>query len=142
MDHPQRFIYLALVIAWSIFRVIRYARTATARRPRPAVPPSGGGLPPPLQAAATGSAQSPLGPVETRSGLAGILAAAGVFIAGNVAIWPLLFLVPALEAVPQILRLIAGVLANFYLLYLARAVAARLGSSQHGAADDNNPIKS
>ena len=126
MDHPQRFIYLALVIAWSIFRVIRYARTATAKRPGPA---------------ATGSAQSPIGPIETRGGLAGTLAAAGVFIAGNVVIWPLLFLIPALEAVPQILRLIGGVLANFYLLYLARSVAARVGSSRRGAADDNNPIK-
>jgi len=141
VDHPQRFIYLALLIAWSIFRVIRYARTATAKRPGPAIPPSGGALPPSLRAAATGSAQSPIGPIETGGGLAGTLAAAGVFIAGNVVIWPLLFLIPALEAVPQILRLTAGVLANFYLLYLARSVAARVGGSQRGAADDNNPIK-
>jgi hypothetical protein len=138
VDHPHRFIYLALAIAWSILRVIRYARTATARRPGPAIPPSGGAL---EAATAAGSARSPLGPVETGGGLAGILAAVGVFIAGNVVIWPLLFLIPALEAVPESLRLIAGVLANLCLLYLARSVCARVGSSQPGVAGDNNPIK-
>lgn len=142
MDHPQRFIYLALLIAWSIFRLIRYVRAGTAKRPGPAIPPSGGVLPPVKAAVNPGAAtSSPIEPVRAGGGLAGTLAAVGIFIAGNALIWPLLFLVPALEDVPPILRMVAGVLANFFLLQVARTVATRVGSAQRGAADENNPIK-
>lgn len=143
MDHPQRFIFLALAIAWSIFRLIRYTLTATARRPGPAVPPAGG-VPPPLAKAPPNpgsAAVSPIEPVRSGDGLAGYLAAVGIFIAGNLVIWPLLFLVPALADVPPLLRMVAGVLANFFLLQVARSVAARVGNSQRGAADENNPIR-
>ena len=141
MDHPQRFIYLALVIAWSIFRLIQYVRKATPKPPGAATPPSGGALPPLKATVSPATTQSPLGPVDTGGGFAGNLAAVGVLLAGNVVIWPLLFLIPALEAVPTILRLTVGVLANLYLLYLARSVSARVGSSQRGVPGDNNPIK-
>lgn len=143
MDHPQRFIYLALLIAWSIFRLIRYVRTGTAKRPAAATPPSGGAGPPPLQAAPTAATpQSPVGPVDAGGRFAGNLAALGLFIAGNVVIWPLLFLMPALADLPSGLRLTAGVLASLYLLYLARTLSSRIGSPQRSAAaDDNNPIK-
>jgi hypothetical protein len=142
LDHPQRFIYLALVIAWSIFRIIRYARAATAKRPAPATPPSVGALPPSMQPTATArtATRSPIEPVRTGGGLTGKLAALGILIGGNLLIWPLLFLLPALEEVPPLLRLMAGVLANFFLLQAGRSVAARIGGSS-GAADDHNPIR-
>jgi hypothetical protein len=64
-----------------------------------------------------------------------------VFLGGNLLIWPLLFMIPALDQVPTVLRLLAAVLANFFLLYLACAVAARLATLQRGPADDQNPIR-
>lgn len=143
MDHPQRLIYLALALVWTIFRLIRYTRAAAAKRPGAAVPPSGGPLAPPTKVAANpGSAtSSPIEPLRRGGGLAGNLAALGIFIAGNLVLWPLLFLVPALETVPPMLRMVAGVLANFFLLQVARTAATRVAGSQRGAANENNPIK-
>ena len=70
------------------------------------------------------------------------LLAAAVLIPGTLVIWSLLFLVPAIEEVPPLLRMIAGVLATLYLIHLARSVAARCGGTgQRGDAQDNNPIK-
>jgi hypothetical protein len=133
VDQPQRYVYLGLMIAWAIYRLIRYVRPADSRRPRP--PPAAAQVP-----ATSAAARSPLDPVGgAGSGFAGNLAALGVFLAGNVVIWPLLFMVPALQEVPTILRLIAGVFANLLLIYLARGVAGRVGSSQRGSG--NNPIK-
>ncbi len=136
MDHPQRLIYIALLIAWAIFRLIRYVRMAASRQPRQ--------RPAPAQVSAatvTASARSPLDPVAAGGGRAASLAAVGVFLAGNLLIWPLLFMIPALDEVPAILRLIAAVLANLYLLHLARTAAARVGGARREPADDNNPIR-
>ena len=55
--------------------------------------------------------------------LAGLVAVL-VWLAGNAAVWACLFLLPQLEAVAVIPRLVVGVLATFYLLYLARGAAA------------------
>jgi hypothetical protein len=135
VDHPQRYIYLALMIAWAIYRLIRYVRMATSKRPGPAPPP-------PTPAATPAATQSPLDPAGgAGSGFAANLAAVGVFVGGNVVIWPLLFMVPALEGVPTSLRLVAGVLANLFLIYLARGIAGRAGSSQRSPGNENDPIK-
>ena len=135
MDHPQRFIYLVLAIAWSIFRLLRYLRMSGSKRPAPAVPPSSGAPPGPV------TARSPIEPAgATGSGLGGSALAAAVFIPATVVIWSLLFMLPALGDVPPMLRMVAGVLATLYFLQLARSVANRFGS-ERAAVDDNNPIK-
>jgi hypothetical protein len=74
--------------------------------------------------------------------LIGGLAAALVLILGNVLIWTCLFGIPQLEEVPPLLRGLAGVLANFYLIHLARAAAAR-GQRVIGSrtSEDKNPIR-
>jgi hypothetical protein len=147
VEHTQRFIFLALAIGWTIFRLVRYTRAANSKRPGPAVPPSAGALPPrPAEPpAATATAQSPIEPASGAGGgggLAGLRAAAGILVAGNVVIWPILFLVPALEAVPAIWRLTAGVLANLFLIRAASSAAARAGNrSRQMKDDDRNPIK-
>jgi hypothetical protein len=145
VEHTQRFIFLALAILWTIFRLVRYARVASSRRTGPAVPASAGALPPrPAQPpAAPATAQSP---IESASGagggLTGFLAAAGIFVLGNALIWSILFLVPAFEGVPTIWRLTAGVLANLFLIRVAGSAAARACSrSRQSRADDLNPIK-
>jgi len=142
----QRIIFLVLVIAWTIFRLVRYVRMSGARRPPPAIPPSGGGsVPPPSDtaAASTMTATSPIEPAGTGgAGLARNLVATVVFIAGAVVIWSLLFLVPAFDNVPTLVRMIAGVLATLYLIQLARSAATRfIGAGQRGGSQDNNPIK-
>jgi len=142
----QRVIFLVLVIAWTIFRLVRYLRMSGARRPRPAVPASDGGPAPPpagTAAAPTMAANSPIGPAGTGgAGFARGLVAAAVFIGGAALIWALLFLVPAFENVPTLVRMVAGVLATLYLIQLARGAATRFtGAGARRDAQDNNPIK-
>jgi len=145
VEHAQRFIFLALAIGWTIFRLVRYVRVANSKRAGAAVPAPAGALPPrPAEPPAVpATAQSPIEPASgSGHGLAGFLVAAGILIAGNVVIWPVLFLLPALEEVPAVWRLTAGVLANLFLIRVASAAAARAGSrSQQSTDDDRNPIK-
>jgi len=145
VDHTQRLIFLALAIGWTIFRLVRYVRVANSKRAGPAVPASSGVLPPrPAEApAAPVTAQSPIEPAGgTRNGVAGFLAAAGILLAGNAVIWPVLFLLPAFDAVPAIWRLTVGVLANLFFLRIASIAAARIrGGSEQSTDDDRNPIK-
>ncbi len=143
----QRVIFLALVIAWTLFRLLRYLRMSGAKRPPPAVPPSVGS-PAPLRsdttaATAMTAASSPIEPAGTGgAGLARNLVAAMVLIAGAVVIWSLLFMVPAFGNVPTPVRMIVGVLVTLYLIQLARQAATRfIGAGQRSDAEDNNPIK-
>ena len=145
MEHAQRFILLALAIGWTIFRLVRYGRVANSKRTGPAVPAAVGAQSPrPAEPpAAPATVQSPIEPASgTGSGLARFLVAAGILVAGNAAIWPVLFLLPALEAVPTVWRLTAGVLANLFLIRVAGNAAARAGSVlRQSKDDDRNPIK-
>lgn len=141
----QRVIFLVLVIAWTIFRLVRYARKSGARPAPPAVPASVGSREPPRSepAAAATATASPIEPAGSGgAGLARNLVAAAVFVAGALVIWALVFMVPAFESVPTSVRMIVGVLATLYLVQLARGVGTRvIGAGQRGGADENNPIK-
>jgi hypothetical protein len=127
MDHYSRYIGLVFVILWTIFRLVRYWRTGASKRPQPGVPGSGGaGLAAPPVAAPVPVATT-ASPVESAAGgsnFLGGLVAVLVWLAGSAAVWACLFLVPQLEMVAVIPRLVVGVLATFYLLYLARGAAA------------------
>jgi hypothetical protein len=128
MDHNSRLIGLAFVAAWTLFRLLRYLKVGLSKRPSTAVPGSAGVLAQPVETAPPAPATaSPIGPSDSGSGgfpagVAGVL----VWLAGNAVIWGCLFLLPPLEQVPVMPRLVVGVLANFYLIYLARTAAARL----------------
>jgi len=143
----QRVIFLVLLIAWTIFRLVRYLRMSAARRPQPAIPPSDGGPTPPPAGTAASSAMTATSPIEPAATggarLAHNLVAAAVFIAGAVVIWALLFLVPAFENVPAMVRMAVGVLATLYLIQLARGAATRVigAGERHEPPQDNNPIK-
>jgi hypothetical protein len=144
VQHTQRLIFLALAIAWTLFRLVRYVRVANSKRTAAAVPASAGTLQQrPADPSAAPTAQSPIEPASgTGGGLARVLAAAGVLVAGNALIWPLLFGLPALEDVPAVWRLTAGVLANLFLIRAASIAAARMTRDSQGSADDDrNPIK-
>jgi hypothetical protein len=131
MDNPSRLIGLAAALAWAIFRVVRYFKAGASKRPAPAVPRAAGlGVPPSAPAASPvaepGTTSSAVSPIDSGGGpgLLGGFVAVLVWLAGNAIVWGCLFLVPQLEPVPVMLRLVTGVLINFYLIYLARRAAA------------------
>ena len=134
MERTQRLVFLVLLIGWTIFRLVRYVRVANSKR---------GPLPPRPAAVTPATAQSPIEPGgRTRSGRAGLLAAAAILVAGSALIWAILFAVPAFDDVPAIWRLIAGVLASLFLIRAARIAVARTGSgAPHSKDDDRNPIR-
>jgi hypothetical protein len=127
MDHYSRFIGLAFVIAWTIFRVVRYWKVGAARRASPAAAgPGRTGMASP-QGVSPASMTTTASPIEAAAGgpafVAGLVALL-VWLAGNAVVWGSLFLLPPLKSMPVAPRLVAGVLATFYLLYLARGAAA------------------
>jgi hypothetical protein len=129
VDHHSRFIGLVFVILWTIFRLVRYWRAGASRRAQPGVPGSGGaGLaaPPVTAPLAVATTASPIESAASGSNFLGGLVAVLVWLAGNAVVWGSLFLLPQLESVAVIPRLVAGVLATFYLFYLARGAAARV----------------
>jgi hypothetical protein len=140
MHRIDRFIMLAVFVVLAIYRLIRYTKAATTKGPRPAAPPTSGVPARPAEPAAApasapiatgataGTVSGPLAPPGTGSGgpARTSLAAVLVWTLGNAAVWLCLFALPALESVPVIWRLVAGVLASFYLVVLARGVATRI----------------
>lgn len=148
MDNPSRLIGLAAALAWAIFRVVRYFKAGASKRPTPAVPRAAGLSVPQSAPVASPVAEprttsSAVSPIESAGGpgLLGGFIAVLVWLAGNALVWGCLFLVPQLEPVPVIVRLVAGVLANFYLIHLARIAAAWAGSQkQPPPPGGSNPI--
>jgi hypothetical protein len=135
VDRYARLIMLMLVLAVTLVRLIRSMKAATAKRPAPAVAPAAGVIVQPPASAATAAPQpapastcvSPIEPETTTGGrLAAGLTTVAVWTAGNIAIWTGLFGLAALDGIPPLVRGVAGVLANFYLIHLARAAGARL----------------
>ena len=143
MDHNTRLIGLAFVVAWTLFRLLRYLKLGLSKRPSAAVPGSAGVLAQPVETAPPAAATaSPIGPSGSRAGgFAAALAGLLVWLAGNAVVWACLFLLPPLEQVPVMARLVVGVLANFYMLYLGRYASARLrGPAGRDRGAGGNPI--
>jgi len=65
MDHNSRWIGLAFVVLWTIFRLVRYLKAGTSKRLPPAVPPPAGLGAPPAgpPVAATSATASPIDPI-------------------------------------------------------------------------------
>ena len=133
MDHRSRFIILALAILFSAFRVIRYVRAGTSRRPT-ALPPATG-----LVLDRVGeSAVSPIDPPQP-GGARGQAVARAVAIAGTLALWAGLFATPALSQQRVIPRVLLGALGTAWLVQLSRSLAARMGTDP-ATPQDQNPI--
>ena len=133
MDHRSRFIILALAILFSAFRLIRYVRAGTSRRPT-ALPPAAG-----LVLDRVGeSAVSPIDPPQP-GGARGQAVARAVAIAGTLALWAGLFATPALSQQRVILRVLLGALGTAWLVQLSRRLAARMGTDP-ATPQDQNPI--
>ncbi|HYL69834.1 MAG TPA: hypothetical protein VEY89_00855 [Candidatus Dormibacteraeota bacterium] len=89
-----------------------------------------------LALGASKPAAVPVAPAATSS-LLGRITAVLVWGAANLVLWLVLFGWPALAELPVILRLVAGIFANFYLIRVARGAGERVGrrGAQPGAAD-------
>jgi hypothetical protein len=157
-----RLIILAAFVLLSIYRFIRYTKTATSGKP-PAAIPGTGGVPPPASqlpslaapdsspaspaASAAAATGSPIGDDAAGRGvfalgLQAAFTAAVVWLAANVALWLALFGLPQLGALPVIWRLVAGVLVNFWLIRLARSVALQVAgrTQQPPTTPGGNPF--
>jgi hypothetical protein len=136
METVGRVLVVLALLAYSVFRLIRYFRYGMARRVT-AVPPSTWGV---LPATET----SPFAPA-TRSArfLAGGMTIL-VFATANTILWLTLFGLPALDHVPVIWRLFVGIFANFYLLPFARAAGEKQLKRMRAsvAVRDGNPFGS
>ncbi len=132
MDRQTRLALVALVIAYAVWRFVRYMRLGLSRSRRPmnlgvsgGVVPQDADLPPNL-------VPPPSGPVARTSGfarIAGVLVAIGVWLAINAILWYCLLELPPLKNLPPILLGVTGIFANFYLIPLARKAGMR--SRQH-----------
>lgn len=143
MDQYGRLILLILVIALTIWRLIRYMKAGLTRRSQPGVPGLGGtvvGVPAPAIDSTSPTVEQVKGSVWTRL-IAGTTTAL-VFVAGNVLVWGCLFGPAALDEVPTIWRLLLGVFANFPLIRLAQAIGTGVAKRVKPAprADSNNPL--
>jgi hypothetical protein len=146
LSHTERLIFLGLFVVLAALRLARYLRLGTARRPQTGIPGTGGTPVPPPSPQSQSQPQSTTSPIAAIGGpwgsgtsLRGVLAALAVLAVGNAVVWACLFGVPALDQIPAILRLVAGVLANLFLIRAARDVAARLRTGQPD--NTNNPIR-
>jgi|HubBroStandDraft_6_1064221.scaffolds.fasta_scaffold859340_1 hypothetical protein len=135
MDQRSRFIILALAVIFSAFRLIRYMRAGTSRRPT-AVPPAAG-----LVLDRVGeSAVSPIDP-PLRGASRAKVAARALWLGASLALWAALFATPALVRLPVLPRLVFGVLGTLWLVQLARGAAARFGTRPETQPQDQNPIR-
>ncbi|MBV8145845.1 MAG: hypothetical protein JO184_12625 [Gammaproteobacteria bacterium] len=140
MDRSARVILLLLVIALTIWRLVRYLQAGLARRPQTGVPSVGGtvvGVP--------SVSASPVGEPLKGSALSRMIAKTTtvlVFIAGNILVWTCLFGLDVLDQIPTIWRLIFGVLANFPLIRLSHAAGRSIGKRMSPASrvEGSNPF--
>jgi hypothetical protein len=144
VDHARAIIFLILIIALTVWRLIRYMKMGLARRPQTGVPGVGGtvvGAP----SATPPSSTSPRGEHVKSSVWVRVIertTAGLVFVIGNVLLWGCLFGLTALDEVPTILRLVIGVFVNFPLIRLAQAIGASIAKrvKPDPGAEGSNPF--
>jgi hypothetical protein len=145
-ERTIRLIVVLALFALSFVRLLRKARSGN--RPKPQTPPA---VRLPTQATPAPTATpSPTDPAATaianpwldadRSSPLATFAALVVWLGGNAAVWLTLFELPALEDIPVNWRLAAGVMANLFLIWLARAARARLRARRGPQMPGGNPF--
>lgn len=150
----DRYIRLAVILALigiSLFRLVRYFKHGLKGRPT-AIPGSAGILlqeSNPAPSVSTDSSINPsmassvASPVASDTRAARITSGFITFLvwaAANVALWLILFGLPALAGIPAIWRLFVGVFANFYLFRFAHSLGERRKRAHAKAAERGNPF--
>jgi hypothetical protein len=145
----ERTIRLIVVLALFAFSLLRmWKKARSGNRPSSATPPAAqfparaapvpASAPPPMSPA-PGSVPDAWIDSGGSSPLA-MFAAGLVWIGGSVAMWLALFELPALADIPVNWRLAAGVIGNLLLIWIARAVAARLRPRPGAQMTGGNPF--
>ncbi len=138
MDMFVRALVVCALIAYGIFRLIRYFRYGMARRVT-SVPSSAWGVLPGPETVGESSVTTPRRFRRIRAGVISVL----VFVAANAVLLGVLFGLPAVAAVPVVWRLFLAIFVNFYLLPFARAVGKKaLKQMQARAVQSENPFGS
>ena len=127
MDKETRLALFVLVTAITVWRFARYMRFGLSRSSRPTSLGVAGGLVPrdfdrKRSVANSGSSA----PVQSflYPRLVGVVVATGLWVAMNVLLWCCLLELPPFRNLPPIPVGVAGIVANFYLVPLARRVGA------------------
>jgi hypothetical protein len=145
----ERTIRLIVVLALFAFSLLRmWKKARSANRASSAAPPAA--QLPTRTAPAPASTLPPMNPAPGSvpdawidsggSSPLAVLAAGLVWTCGNVAMWLALFELPALADFPVNWRLAAGVVGNLFLIWIARAVAARLRPRRSPQMTGGNPF--
>lgn len=132
MDRIVRVMVILALIAFSLFRILRYFRHGLARRVV-ALPPSAG-----MVLAATPSDPPASAVAQSRSArFRAALVTGVVWLGGNALLSAALFAVPALSAVPALWRLFVLVFANFYLFPFAKSAGTKRAQRGDTAVSGN-----
>lgn len=140
-ERTIRLIVVLALFAFSLLRMWKKARGGNRppSAPRPATPPAV--QLPTRNAPAPASMPSPDGWIDSGGSSPLAMFAAGlVWTFGNVAMWLALLELPALADIPVNWRLAAGVIGNLFLIWIARAVAARLRPRRSPQMTGGNPF--
>lgn len=128
MDKQTRIALVVLFVAIAAWRFARYMRLGlSGSRRRTSLGVAGGLIPqdsdPPASAAAPESTAPAQSSAVAR--ITGLAVSVGMWLAINVLLWYCLLELPPLKSLPPVPVGVAGILANFYLIPLARRAGAR-----------------
>lgn len=142
MDKETRLALLILFIAIAAWRFMRYMRIGLSRSRRPtSLGVAGGVVAQDSDRTASVQAQGPSAPPRSSlySRIAGVLVGLALWLGANALLWYCLLKVPPFRSLPPIPVGVLGILANFYLIPLARRVGARSRQRIEEARADNAP---
>jgi hypothetical protein len=124
---------LAAFVALAIWRLIRFAKVIMAKRPA-GIAGGAGLLVPQIVASSQTKEESPGGStsVPRSRSLLGALVGFGFWLVCNVVVVFILFGMTEFQTIPPLFLLVAAVLANFYLIPLARRLAEKWPSRAAG----------
>jgi hypothetical protein len=124
VDRSDRLILLLLVVAVIAWRLYRLLRLGLSRRSS-ALGIAGGWFPADTAGAASPPSASIPGSGKSLPGrIVGGVAAALIWISANLLIWAALFELPLMRNAPPIPLGVVWIVANFYLIPLARRIGA------------------
>jgi len=142
MDKQTRIALVVLFVVIAAWRFARYMRLGlSGSRRRTSLGVAGGLIPqdsdPSASAAAPESTAPAQSPVVAR--IAGLVVSVGIWLAINALLWYCLLELPPLNRLPPVPVGVAGILANFYLIPLARRAGASCQRRFEGAQVGTGP---
>ena len=127
MSRVEQAVLVVVLLVYVGWRFVRYFRLGMAQRPTVGVTSGAGWIAPlPPESTVDSSQQPSISETTLPPSRAWAFMRAGVlWAAANVGLIYVLFALPGVREIPPILRLVALVLVNFYLVPFCRRVTAR-----------------